>query len=195
MHDANQDRLTIQRLTYFLASSACASARPTSGSCSTPCSRARPSSSWSAACGGRPPESVIGTSSSTALGGATPEEYLRGERSRTTWDGTARASCGGTRRSRMARVRRRSGASSRHCVTMLRFARERGYRVRRIVFDEPEALSPLVADLYRWWYRARAAQRPAAGGVVHPGWSRTGHCAQGRYRSGWCSTRSPLPRH
>ena len=44
---------------------------------------------------------------------------------------------------------------------MLRFARERGYRVRRIVFDEPEALSPLVADLYRWWYRSAGC--PATG--------------------------------
>ena len=36
-----------------------------------------------------------------------------------------------------------------------RFAREAGYRVRRIVFEQPEDLSPLVADLYRWWYRRR----------------------------------------
>ncbi|MFA9443992.1 hypothetical protein [Egicoccus sp. AB-alg6-2] len=38
---------------------------------------------------------------------------------------------------------------------VLRFARERRYRVRRIVFDGPDDLSPLVADLYRWWYRRR----------------------------------------
>jgi hypothetical protein len=36
-----------------------------------------------------------------------------------------------------------------------RFAADRGYRVRRIVFDQPEDLSPLVADLYRDWYRRR----------------------------------------
>ncbi|GAA4409986.1 hypothetical protein GCM10023187_34050 [Nibrella viscosa] len=30
-----------------------------------------------------------------------------------------------------------------------------GYRVSRLVFDEPEELSPHVADLYRWWYRQR----------------------------------------
>lgn len=35
------------------------------------------------------------------------------------------------------------------------FARRHGYRVRRIIFQEPEHLSPLVADLYRWWYRER----------------------------------------
>lgn len=33
-----------------------------------------------------------------------------------------------------------------------RFARERGYRLRRLVFEQPEDLSPLVADLYRRWY-------------------------------------------
>lgn len=38
---------------------------------------------------------------------------------------------------------------------IVRFAQARGYQVRRVVFDEPEALSPLVADLYRWWYRQR----------------------------------------
>jgi hypothetical protein len=36
-----------------------------------------------------------------------------------------------------------------------RFARERGYRVRRVLFEEPEHPSPLVADLYRWWYGKR----------------------------------------
>ncbi|MEW6493735.1 MAG: hypothetical protein AB1589_14680 [Cyanobacteriota bacterium] len=35
------------------------------------------------------------------------------------------------------------------------FAREHGLRVRRIVFDFPQDLSPLVADLYRWWYEQR----------------------------------------
>ena len=33
------------------------------------------------------------------------------------------------------------------------FARRHGYRVRRVVFEQPEAMSPLVADLYRWWYQ------------------------------------------
>jgi hypothetical protein len=33
------------------------------------------------------------------------------------------------------------------------FAREHGYRIRRIVFNDPQDLSPLVADLYRWWYQ------------------------------------------
>jgi hypothetical protein len=33
------------------------------------------------------------------------------------------------------------------------FARERGFRVQRLRFHEPEDLSPFVADLYREWYR------------------------------------------
>jgi pimeloyl-ACP methyl ester carboxylesterase len=40
-------------------------------------------------------------------------------------------------------------------------ADRRGWRLRRIVFDDPEDLSPVTADLYRWWYRRRGllAQR------------------------------------
>lgn len=34
-----------------------------------------------------------------------------------------------------------------------RFARENGYRLCRIVYDDPVDLSPFVADLHRWWYR------------------------------------------
>jgi hypothetical protein len=34
-------------------------------------------------------------------------------------------------------------------------AQRRGWRLRRLVFDDPEDLSGLVAELYRWWYRAR----------------------------------------
>lgn len=35
------------------------------------------------------------------------------------------------------------------------FAQQHGYRVRRIIFQHPQDLSPLVADLYRWWYQQR----------------------------------------
>jgi hypothetical protein len=34
-------------------------------------------------------------------------------------------------------------------------ARRRHYRIRRISFPEPESFSPMVADLYRWWYAQR----------------------------------------
>jgi hypothetical protein len=38
---------------------------------------------------------------------------------------------------------------------VLRFAAAQRYRIVRITFGEPEDPSPLIADLYRWWYRAR----------------------------------------
>ena len=41
-----------------------------------------------------------------------------------------------------------------------RIARERGWRIRRLIFDDPEHLSPMVAELYR--ARLRAQGRPAA---------------------------------
>ena len=36
-----------------------------------------------------------------------------------------------------------------------RFAAEEGYGIKKLQFDEPEDLSPFVADLYRDWYRKR----------------------------------------
>lgn len=55
------------------------------------------------------------------------------------------------------------------------FAREHGYQLHRIVFREPEHLSPLVADLYRWWYRQRrmAGHRLLAESfiVLEPWWT------------------------
>jgi hypothetical protein len=38
---------------------------------------------------------------------------------------------------------------------VLRLASRYDYGVRRIAFDQPEDLSPLVSDLYRWWYENR----------------------------------------
>jgi hypothetical protein len=92
-----------------------------------------------------------------ALGGATPEEYLHG----------------GPRvedyLSRYHSLRRRWeppppdgerpeaewGFEPALREDVERLAREQGYRIRRIVFDTPEQLSPLVADLYRGWYGKR----------------------------------------
>jgi len=42
-----------------------------------------------------------------------------------------------------------------------KFAGTHGFRMRRVRFDTPEDLSPLVANLYRWWYRG-------AGSGLHP---------------------------
>jgi hypothetical protein len=38
---------------------------------------------------------------------------------------------------------------------VLRFARQHGFKVARVIFEEPEDFSPFVADLYRSWYRQR----------------------------------------
>ena len=38
---------------------------------------------------------------------------------------------------------------------VLGYAAERACSVRRLVFEQPEALSPLVADLHRWWNERR----------------------------------------
>src|SRR5690606_22064882 len=38
---------------------------------------------------------------------------------------------------------------------ILELAQKEGFKVISIGFDEPEALSPLVADLYRFWYKER----------------------------------------
>lgn len=35
------------------------------------------------------------------------------------------------------------------------FAREHQFKVRRIILDYPQDLSPFVAELYRWWYQQR----------------------------------------
>lgn len=35
------------------------------------------------------------------------------------------------------------------------FAQEGGYHIRRIIFQEPDHLSPFVAEFYRWWYKQR----------------------------------------
>ncbi len=90
-----------------------------------------------------------------ALGGATVDEmmhggdrvtaYLRRHRSpRTRWeppepDGTSPEAEWGFAPSLRDDVER--------------FARRHGFRVRRVLFDQPEDLSPLVADFHRWWYR------------------------------------------
>ena len=36
---------------------------------------------------------------------------------------------------------------------ILRFAKKHSFRIKRVVFDEPEAPSFFIADLYRWWFR------------------------------------------
>ena len=92
-----------------------------------------------------------------ALGGATSEEYLRG--SERVEDYLARY---GSHRRHWdppqpddERPEAEWGFEPVLREDIERFAREKGYRVRRIVFEEPEDPSPLVADLYRRCYEGR----------------------------------------
>jgi hypothetical protein len=92
-----------------------------------------------------------------ALGGASPGEYLRG--SERVEDYLARY---GSHRRRWdppepdgERPEAEWGFEAILREDVERFAREKGYRVRRIHFEEPEDLSPLVAELHRWWYAER----------------------------------------
>lgn len=92
-----------------------------------------------------------------AVGGATPEEFLYGSErvakyiqryhpSQQKWDAPEPD---GERPEAEWGFQPQLGEDVEH------FARERGYRLRRIVFDEPAYLSPFVAELYRWWYKQR----------------------------------------
>src|SRR5262249_30649009 len=60
-----------------------------------------------------------------------------------------------------------------------RLARRRGYRIRRLMFDHPQDLSPLVADFHRWWYQRRGMPGQRLVGesfaLIEPWWTlRTG---------------------
>jgi hypothetical protein len=92
-----------------------------------------------------------------ALGGATPEEFLRGSERvedylaryrshRRRWD---------TPGPDGERPEAEWGFEPILREDVERFAREKGYRVRRIIFEKPEDPSPLVADLYRRWHQER----------------------------------------
>ncbi|HEV8439905.1 MAG TPA: hypothetical protein VGT40_17580 [Methylomirabilota bacterium] len=154
MHDPVQDRLMIQRMSYFRLK------RRTLGAdyerflrdCLEPggtivvveCGLAWPTTRYGdrhifqfGALGGATVDELM-------RGGERVEEYLRRHRShRTRWeppapDGVSPEAEWGFAPSLRADVEA--------------FAQRHGYRIRRVVFEEPEHVSPLVADLYRWWY-------------------------------------------
>jgi hypothetical protein len=160
MHDPNQDRLMVQRMTYFRVK------RLTLGEAYerflketlspggtlflVECRRTWPTTKVA--------ERFIFQFG--ALGGATPEEFHHGsdrvaaylERygsDRRRWDPPEPDG---------DRPEAEWGFEPALGQDVERFARERGYRLRRIVFEEPEHPSPLVADLYRWWYHERGYQ-------------------------------------
>jgi hypothetical protein len=157
MHDANQDRLMIERMSYFRVKRLrlgetyerfLRDTLPEGGTIFLVECRLR----WPTT---RVAERHVFQHG--APGGATPEEYLHGSE-------------------RVERYLERYGSHRRRWdppepdgespeaewgfepslgEDVERFADERGYRVRRVIFGEPEEVSPLVAGLYRWWYRRR----------------------------------------
>lgn len=151
MHDPNQDRLMIRRMTYFRVKRlrlVLADTLPPGGTILlSECTLKWPTV--------RVDDRHIFQFG--ALGGATPEEYHAGGprvadylqrygSHRQVWnpplpDGE--------------RPEAEWGFEEALCQDVERIARRRGYRVERLIFENPEHLSPLAADLYRWWYRQR----------------------------------------
>jgi hypothetical protein len=157
MHDPNQDRLMVQRMTYFRVKQRELGPHyrrflkerlePGGTILVIECQR-------------RWPVMNVGERhyfQPGAMGGATPEEYLEGSE-------------------RVADYLRRYGSHRRDWKhgepdgeqpeaewgfepalhdDIEQFADKHGFRVRRIVFTEPEDLSRPVADLHRWWLRDR----------------------------------------
>lgn len=157
MHDANQDRLMVHRVEHFRLK------RQRLGKALEEflAETVIPGGTlFLAECGRRWPTTRVADRYVFQLGGvggATSQEYLRGSprvtallrryRSRhQTWDAPDPDG---------ERPEAEWGFDPTLREDVIRFAQARGYRVRRILFDEPDDFSPLVADLYRWWYRQR----------------------------------------
>lgn len=92
-----------------------------------------------------------------ALGGATPEEFLHGSERVADYLERYNSHCRrwDAPKPDQERPEAEWGFEPSLRDDVERFARERGYQVRRIIFTEPEDLSPFVAELYRWWYKRR----------------------------------------
>jgi hypothetical protein len=95
-----------------------------------------------------------------ALGGATPDEYVHGSQRveaylsregshRRLWDPPPPDE---------EQPEAEWGFAEALRDDVVRLARRRGWHVRRILFEQPEDFSPLVADLYRWWYAQQGVE-------------------------------------
>lgn len=157
MHDPSQDRLMIQRMTYFRVK------RLRLGDAFERFLRERlaPGATiFLLECGLTWPTTRVGERhlfQFGALGGASPDEFHGG--SSRVEEYLARY---GSRRRRWdppepdgERPEAEWGFEPALRADVERLARERGYRVRRVVFGEPQDLSPFVAELYRFWYERR----------------------------------------
>lgn len=157
MHDANQDRLMIQRMAYFRVKRLLLGEAyerfleetlPSGGTIFlVECRR-----TWPTTRIGERHVFQHGTP-----GGATEEEFIHG--SERVEDYLARY---GSHRRRWdspepdgERPEAEWGFEPTLREDVEKLASRHGYRLRRIVFEDPEHLSPVVADLYRWWYEER----------------------------------------
>ncbi|MDG4765497.1 hypothetical protein O7632_15530 [Solwaraspora sp. WMMD406] len=157
MHDANQDRLMVRALTYFRYK------RRTLGAAYEDFLRQRLAPGGTiivADCRQRWRTTVIGDRhvfQHGAVGGATEEEFHLGSHRVSDYlaryDSPVRRWTGPQPDSDSPEAE--WGFAGELAEDIDRFATANGYRVRRIVFDRPSSPSPMVADLYRWWYRLR----------------------------------------
>ncbi len=157
MHDANQDRLMIAHMTYFRVKRLCLGLAYEQFLTET---LPEGATIFLLECQRTWPTTQLGERyffQHGALGGATPEEYLQGSARvaaylqryyspNSRWESPAPDS---------EQPEAEWGFAPALRADVERLARQRGYRVRRILFKEPEDFSPLVADLYRWWYGQR----------------------------------------
>ena len=157
MHDPNQDRLMIQRMTYFRIKRLLLGRAYESfmRQCLEP-----GATIFIIDCGLKWPTTKMGERhifQFGALGGATPDEYHRGGRrveeylsrydsAQNRWNPPIADAHG---------PEAEWGFAPELESDIRRFARNHGFHVRRVVFDEPEHASPLVADFYRSWNRRR----------------------------------------
>lgn len=88
------------------------------------------------------------------LGGLEPEEYLTGnakiDEFLSHYETTARS--WNLEGSTVSMPEAEWGFDESLHEDTKRFCEKNGFRLERIRFDHPEALTPFVADLYRWWY-------------------------------------------
>lgn len=97
------------------------------------------------------------------VGGLTPQEYLRGGERVEKFLAQERSPLRRWRAPEPDAERPEAewGFEEQLAEDVERFADRHGLRVVRIGFDRSDALSPFVAELYRWWYRrlGRPAER------------------------------------
>jgi len=177
MHDPAQDRLMVQRMAYFRIKRIRLgetferflkeSLEPGATIFVLECNMSWPTTEIS-------PRHVFQVG---GVGGITPERYISG--GPTVAEFLQREGVGYTRWETPEPDGRRPEAEWGFEPALLedvyRFAEENGYRVKRISFVDPEHLSPLIADLYRWWYKKRGISSSRllveTFNVVEPWWT------------------------